>query len=249
MKTLKLTYALSIFFILSSFLFAQNSFSKNNYPIDFTLTDTNGNTVNLFTELQNGKTVLLFFFSTNCIHCEEAAPIIDSIYQQFGSGSENLLVWGIAYPLANNDDIIDFINRTGINFPCFYTGPTNDVHSLYDISYTPQFMIVCQNEVSPSLPNDEIVQNLQYCFNATNFENLKFNQKVQIENNKIKIENSSDDFSFLKISDINGKIIQEYKLIPDYIEISLPKSKSIYLINLISKNGQIITYKFINTQN
>lgn len=156
----KLTLALIIF---STSTIATAQF-KNTPAQDFTLTDTYGVQSNLFDNLAEDKTVLLFFFSCDCIHCHELAPIADSIYRQFGSGNNQLTVWGIAQYNYNNDDINEFIDSTHITFRCFATGHEDDVFTMYDINYTPQLIMICDYQASESIPQNTIIETLDYCF-------------------------------------------------------------------------------------
>lgn len=146
---LKLIFALLIITTTSIFANAQ---LKSTAAQDFTLTDTYGVEANLFDTLASGKTVLLYFFSCDCIHCYHMAPIADSIYRQFGSSSNQLTVWGIAQYMYNNDDINEFIDSTHITFRCFGTGHEDDVFTMYDISYTPQLIMICDYQASESIP-------------------------------------------------------------------------------------------------
>ncbi|HOK38060.1 MAG: TlpA disulfide reductase family protein [Bacteroidales bacterium] len=241
---------LFLMIILSGFYaFNQNSDLKHENPVDFTLTDTDGNTVNLFTELQNGKTVLLFFFSTSCIHCDHAAPIVDSIYKQFGQGTQNLLVWGIAYQHANIEMILDFKSRTGIEFPCFPTGHADDVFSFYNIEYTPQIKIICNDEVSPPIPQNEIVENLSYCFNTTSinkFESLNPPYSYY-ENNHITIFNFDKEITFYRIISVDGLILAQKQISENSVDVNLQNYNGLLILQLFYNNSQVKSYKILKT--
>lgn len=244
-----ITIVLSSLIVFQGFYaFNQNSDLKHETPVDFTLTDTDGNTVNLFTELQNGKTVLLFFFSTSCIHCDHAAPIVDSIYKQFGSGTQNLLVWGIAYQYANVEMILDFKSRTGIEFPCFPTGHADDVFSFYNIEYTPQIKIICNDEVSPTIPQNEIVENLSYCFDTTSLNKSEyFNTPFSLnENNRITIYNYDKNITFYRIISLDGLILEQKQISENYVDVNLQNYKGILILQLFFNNSEVKNYKIFN---
>ncbi len=248
---MKLTIQIILFILIifsGSYAFNQNSDLKHETPVDFTLTDTDGNTVNLFTELQNGKTVLLFFFSTSCIHCDHAAPIVDSIYKQFGSGTQNLLVWGIAYQHANIEMILDFKSRTGIEFPCFPTGHADDVFSFYNIEYTPQIKIICNDEVSPTIPQNEIIENLSYCFNPTSINKSEYNNTPFSlnENNRITIYNNDKKITFYRVISVDGLILDQKQISENYLDLSLQDYKNLLILQLFYNNSQVKSYKILN---
>jgi thiol-disulfide isomerase/thioredoxin len=195
-------------FLVAILLFINVSAQEKSSPAeDFTLTDVNGNVENLYNELAEGKTVILYFFSCSCIHCYLDAPILDSIYRQFGSGNNQLQVWGIADENFNNADIQLFIDSTDITFPCFATGHATDVFSLYGAQYTPQIKMICDYLVSESLPNNQIVENLNYCFptEIQTFENKS--PIINIIGGKISIE-STKSVSFVGLYDITGRLIK-----------------------------------------
>jgi len=84
---------------------------------DFTITDTEGNELNLYSTLDQGKTVFLDLFFTTCSWCILYAPIIEEAYQQSGAGTENVLFWGIS-PQDNNQQIDAYKAGHGISNPC-----------------------------------------------------------------------------------------------------------------------------------
>lgn len=84
---------------------------------DFTIIDTEGNTLNLYNTLDEGKTVFLDLFFTTCSYCIQYAPIIEQAYQQTGAGEENVLFWGIS-PQDNNAAIDAYKATHGITNPC-----------------------------------------------------------------------------------------------------------------------------------
>ncbi|MDD2636049.1 MAG: redoxin domain-containing protein [Bacteroidales bacterium] len=213
--------------------------------IDFTLTSTDGVEVNLFTELDNDKTILLNFFSTSCGQCVIEAPKIDSIYQQFGSGNEQLLVWGIASPSSPLLGIDNFIADTEISYPNFATQNSDNVFELYNISYTPQILIICEYIVSPSISYNEIVENLNYCF-PTKLEVIEIYPEIYSKNQLLYVNNPYKEEVLMRIYDITGKLILSDRLsaglLKSYNSLS---SNHIYIINLLSASGHTKTQKLI----
>lgn len=239
--TIKFLYGILVVFIATG-VYAQNDYSP---APDFTLEDTEGDTVNLFEEMANNKTVMLFFFSSNCGGCHVEAPKVDSIYRQFGSGQQQLLVWGIAEENSSLDDVIEFIEDTQVTFPCFPTGHAADVFELYNVSYMPQIFIICDYFVSESISFYEIIENLDHCF-PTSLNTIKMqNPVISTRDNRIVIQ-SATEISKLNIYDITGKIILTKSGInTDRIEIDNLKSANLYLIKMVHKNGRVQSEKII----
>ncbi|MBN3035109.1 MAG: redoxin domain-containing protein [Bacteroidales bacterium] len=84
---------------------------------DFTITDSEGVTWNLYQSLDQGKTVFLDLFFTTCSYCQLYAPIIEQIYQNTGAGQGNVLMWGLS-PQDNNTQINNYKTQYGITNPC-----------------------------------------------------------------------------------------------------------------------------------
>ncbi|PKP04804.1 MAG: hypothetical protein CVU11_03575 [Bacteroidetes bacterium HGW-Bacteroidetes-6] len=84
---------------------------------DFTVTSTDGVTLNLYTELNAGKVVMIDQFYTTCGYCQAYAPTIDQAYVNHGSGSGNILFWGIDNG-DNNAQVIAYKSTYGVSNPC-----------------------------------------------------------------------------------------------------------------------------------
>ena len=85
-------------------------------PPDFTGTDTQGNSLNLYTTLASGKTVMLDFFFTTCPPCISNVPNIEHIYQEFGAGGGDFEIWAIND--RNSDAEVDAYNaQYGVTNP------------------------------------------------------------------------------------------------------------------------------------
>jgi thiol-disulfide isomerase/thioredoxin len=69
------------------------------------ITDTDGNTHSLNTYLNDGKFVVLNFYLLTCGNCMATAPMIESIYQNYGQNQCNVVVlsFNITSPATNTD--------------------------------------------------------------------------------------------------------------------------------------------------
>lgn len=121
---------------------------------DVNLTDTNGNSYNLYDELRKGKTILLDFFASWCGPCEDSTPEINRIWDRFGRGKSSFQVFGITTHETDTDAVIDNL-PWGAEYPKFSYSETGV--SLYSHLYTlfrtgdgiPYFFMICPNTEHP----------------------------------------------------------------------------------------------------
>jgi|GEM_PF-344832 len=151
----------------------QNTAAKTTTAaIDFTVISTQGDTLNLFKTLDQGKTVFLDFFYTTCGYCIQYAPIIEQAFQNHGAGTGDIAFWGLdngdsnaevdAYKIANN-----------VSNPCAsgLQGNSDQAINLYVNAFTftgyPTYTIIC--------PDRTVHWDVNYPPNTTGF-NTYFSQ-------------------------------------------------------------------------
>ncbi len=235
MKIRKFPFSILLLITTTSVsLFAQE---KLNEAVDFTITSIDGVEVNLFDEIENSKTVILDFYSTSCGSCAIETPIVDSVYRQFGSGTEDLLVWGIVDDESSVADIEQFIEDNGLTFPCFQTAHATDVFGLYGIQYTPQIIIICDYQASNTIPNNAIIENLDHCF-PTRITTLEvFPSIYNIENGISVLNDNNEDVTVSIYSIVGQKISTKHITAKEQFEFANLKNNSIYIVDIISSTG------------
>ncbi len=83
-----------------------------NEAPDFTLADTYGDDVVLST--LRGKPVLLYFWATGCVYCEEQHPRMQDFHETYG---DSLSV--ISVNIGDDPDLINaYMGENGLTFPC-----------------------------------------------------------------------------------------------------------------------------------
>ncbi|MDG1333697.1 MAG: T9SS type A sorting domain-containing protein [Crocinitomicaceae bacterium] len=140
---------------MKSFLIALSSFltitaSAQTAP-DFTITTTDGIMRNLYSTLDQGKSVLLDFFYPSCQGCWFYAPIIEQSYLNNGAGTGNIEYWGIngGNEIVDDAAIIAYRQQYGISNPCAsgLDGNGKYVDSLYFSTFTgigyPTYAVIC----------------------------------------------------------------------------------------------------------
>lgn len=180
----------SVLFLLL-FINLNLSYSQEN-ALDFTLVDTKGKEWNLYNELGKRKTVILDFFYADCKPCQKWAPAIDSMFFDYGSNTENVIVLGIS-DRDDNPTIDTFKKNYDANYPAGGTeGGGFEITDLYQSYFTflgwPLYAVVCQDtgmtwdigSLTPGVP--EIRDVIDSCLNLPVGI---FNQKFEIEKFKI----------------------------------------------------------------
>jgi len=86
---------------------------------DFTVTDIHGNTHELYADyLDQGKTVVIDFFWVNCPLCQNLAPSLQSLYEEWGAGNYDVQFMALTIKTYDDDaDVLGFDNVAGVTYP------------------------------------------------------------------------------------------------------------------------------------
>jgi thiol-disulfide isomerase/thioredoxin len=115
--------------------FARVSFSQTTLDsaVSFTVKDVQGTTFHLFDILDQGKTVVLDFFTVTCGPCATYTPEISESYRHFGCNSGNVVFLGINWG-ADNSQVIDFGQTNGAAYPEISGTEGNGNHVVSDFN-------------------------------------------------------------------------------------------------------------------
>jgi cytochrome c-type biogenesis protein len=91
-----------------------------------------------------GKVVLLEFMEPWCPHCQAMAPVVETLYQQYGS--ENVIFLSIAGPWqgATANDAAQFIRSYQSTWTYAYDS-SNSVFTMFGVTGTPTFILIAKN--------------------------------------------------------------------------------------------------------
>jgi thiol-disulfide isomerase/thioredoxin len=111
--------------------------------VDFSVKDIYGNTIELFPLLDDGKLVVINFFSTSCGPCGLYAPEFQASYEDFGENSGNVYFVGICWG-DGNAGVAYFDSIYHLTHPSVSgsQGGGNIVFNNYQVISTPTVILI-----------------------------------------------------------------------------------------------------------
>ncbi len=147
---------------------------------DFTITDINDNTLQLYTALNQGNIVVVKFFTTWCSICNNTAPQVQNLWEGYESSGQDILLWGINRDNNESEQqVINYSNSHGITYPEAAMG--GSVAALYGVTYQPDYRIICPDRSYHTTTNwNQVDSKVQACQALLSANDLK-NQSAQIK--------------------------------------------------------------------
>lgn len=128
---------------------------------DFNVTDIYGHKHTLKSDyLNKGKYVFIDFFNTTCPSCNLLAPVVDTVFRDFGCNYGDVIFLAIERGHSYNETFQFTVDYT-MTFPAISgnDGGGNEVHTDYSIPFTPYKLIIS--------PDEQIVSDNPYQFSET----------------------------------------------------------------------------------
>ncbi len=217
---------------------------------DFTLTDVDGVNRNLYSELDLGKPIILDFFSNSCGSCISNIPTLENYWQLNGNNGDSLWIWGIEINGITDSALIAFHNLYPSSFPNFSSYNDSIVVPLYNITYSPQYWVVCPSHFMKFVSIANIDQAIKGCRESSSVSELAELNKLEwfsFKSNKINlfIKESYFPATFL-VCNLLGNIIFESELFQTNQVVNLNFLPSgIYVISYIGNNGIMLKGKIL----
>jgi len=245
--------------MITTVMFAQTS------P-NFNKTSTEGGEFDLYTELDSGRVVIIDIFATWCGPCAQSHPVLQSIFEDYGSG-ERVVVWGLDVDDTESESTINtYKSNKDLTYPmfeeCYYPWQKFDITSNPDFGYIPHFIIISPEDSSivyeavgwasymETEMRDKITELGVYPTSVKNMADnnqltLNFSPNPVKDQVNITLNIKNTDYVKLDIFNMLGKkvvtILNETKLRGEYLithDVSnLPIGN--YLIKLGTSNGSV----------
>ena len=224
------------------------NFAIGQEALDFTITDTKGETWNLFDELAKGKTVVLDFFFVNCTPCQELTPAMAQLYSEYDKDS--LLVLGLS-DRDINDKVVEFENEFGVNYPSAgIDGGGDTVTDLYRSWFSfvgwPTYAVVCPNrEIQWNLQRDtnfiEVRKEIGKCKSTlstseVSTEDFQVYPNPIASNNTLVLSIQNNNPVNVRLVSLTGQVVLEEKLSQTRTFKIPPCSNGIYQLEVIQKD-------------
>ncbi|NPD44739.1 MULTISPECIES: T9SS type A sorting domain-containing protein [unclassified Lentimicrobium] len=259
-----------ILFLVFSFsqLNAQSGLSEAE---DFSVKDVTGEMHFLSSYLEQGKIVVLPFFTTTCGSCNIYTPEIVLSHQDFGCNQGDVFFLGINWG-ANNIGVTDFISAHAVGYPCASgtQGTGNEVNELYEIaSHITCLVIMPDGEIAGqfygpnAFPTRDSLNSLLLSLGAELYDCSVGTSELNNQRNRIEISPNpvnqhtnlylevefSGSFK-IELLNISGQILNSFPIYLDshqqIIKLNLEAySEGLYFIQIRHKSQIIASEKLV----
>ncbi|HNV96584.1 MAG TPA: hypothetical protein PKG63_08925 [Bacteroidales bacterium] len=222
-------------FKIIQFLFILFLFFRVNAQqsaIDFTLRDVWGIERNLYNALDSGKIVVLDFFITNCGTCQINTPKLDTIWNTLGHNGDSLWIWGIESSGRNDSEVIAFMQQYQASYPCFSTMNDTVVTTAYNITYTPQYMVVCPDKTMKQVGINNVTAAINGC-KTLSYSLQSLNNVVTIQNKQISFPTNT---RYWQLYTIHGILIENSTFSDKTISLSY-LNNGLYIVKWYDGNN------------
>ena len=115
--------------------------------------DVDGVEHDIYADLSAGKVVVIDFFASWCGPCQGSTPILNGIWEKYGSGEGDMQVYGMTVEKSDDDAKVRGLNWGG-EYPAFGYNKDNGLFwTLYNSRYgensIPFFVVICPNVEHP----------------------------------------------------------------------------------------------------
>lgn len=263
------SFILMIFIFFSGHTHAQSGLE---YAEDFLVKDVNENSHTLYSYLEDGKIVVIPFFTTSCGSSSTYTADIVQSFDDFGCNQSNVLYLGVNWG-SNNIGVTDFMSAHAVEYPCASgeEGLGDQVTEQYEIAslittlvIMPDGTIAGQFYGPDYYPTRDSLNSLllslggqmQTCAVGIDTNPILKAPHMQIISNygskqlTVSLNNLLSDSYQLGIFNISGQLIWTTQIEPtaDITSLKIPTShysSGMYLLKLTHQEVTITTGKFM----
>jgi thiol-disulfide isomerase/thioredoxin len=242
--------------------FAQfNNYENGDIVNDFTVTDVNGTTHNLYSYTTAGKYVYLDFFYSACGGCRDFIPIFNELYDKYGCNEGDIICLAINSGYDKDDGVVNFENTYGGSFnhapAVSLDGGCEVVITDFDPMYYPAVCLIApdnsmvNSNISPYNSVADLENAFPSGFNPTpqncslNINSIQNSYVFSVSpnpviNKELTIDIYSASNGTLIIYNILGKELLFIKLTHSTQKIQVDLVSGIYLVKVKTKNGKTV---------
>lgn len=264
-----------LLFICAGMLSIQMSNAQTTLTqaVDFTATDIDGNTFNLFSKLNSGKYVMIDFFFTNCGPCQATAPKLHEAFLNFGANSPYADIFFVSINRDDNNAVFHtwestYMSATG-PYPLGISGTQGSstagpqsFSSTYGVSAYPTMILIAPNKniveqdmwpISTAADFTTYFGNHGITPNPAGIQQLNANESsVSLYHvpagNELNISSNGNVMKSIRIMDLAGNVVYTENLAQAIMMKSIDLSSfasGMYITEVSLADGSVNVNKFI----
>jgi hypothetical protein len=231
---------------------------------DFTLTDYYGNSHNLYSYLNTGKTVFLEIFGAHCPVCwgYHQTHTMKNMYNNYGpNGTNEIMVLALEHDQWNDSNA--FIGNgpawvtqgnwlDGTPFPIFdVEDPNRSVFNDYNVTFYPVVYKICPDKIIERIMTSEsevqLYQKVQDCQNTLSVQTMSEGETFYInQQSKELVNNQPQKVKHLVVTNIQGQVVKTIDATNES-KMSLEHLKTgVYLFEIHTTNGVVFKKFHLN---
>ncbi len=231
---------------------------------NFTLTDYDGTTHNLYSYLNAGKTVFLEIFAAHCPVCwsYHQTNTMKNLYNNYGpNGTNELLVLALEHDQWNDSNA--FIGNgpawvtqgnwmDGTPFPIFdVEDPNRGVFNDYNVTFYPVVYKICPNKIVERVMTSEtfaqLYQKVQDCQTPMSITEIINKDQIYInQDSKMLIVGEYQQVKSIAIINLQGQVIKTISSIKSAAISISDLSTGVYIFEMQAEDGLVYKKFYVN---
>lgn len=223
---------------------------------DFTLEDYDGTTHNLYSYLDEGKTVFVEIFAAHCPSCwnYHQTHRLKNIYEMYGpQGTDEIMVLALEHDQWNNHNAFIGIGDPwvtqgnwleGTPYPIFdVEGNDRSVFDDYNVTGYPYIYKICPDRILERVmtfeTESQLYDKVEACLAALSIENETTDAAAYIDQSaRSLVLIGYDQINLIRVTDITGRIVKTINNISSDRATLTDLKSGIYLFEIQSDKGR-----------